>query len=137
MPILGWAALSVLAFVSYFSMTTANNTANQQMFEQSPSIVEEVGVPAEAADIDISSAFDSEPELSEPEPAPVKVLKQETAQSEISSCHPGYSGCLNPNAGDYDCAGGSGDGPYYTGAVRVVGNDVFGLDRDGDGMACE
>lgn len=52
-------------------------------------------------------------------------------------CHPGYSGCLNPNASDYDCAGGSGNGPYYTGRVRVIGPDVFGLDRDGDGWGCE
>ncbi len=44
---------------------------------------------------------------------------------------------VNPNASDYDCAGGSGNGPYYTGAVRVIGSDVFDLDRDGDGMGCE
>ena len=52
-------------------------------------------------------------------------------------CHPSYSGCLNPNASDYDCAGGSGNGPYYTGPVRVVGPDVFDLDRDKDGWGCE
>lgn len=54
-----------------------------------------------------------------------------------SMCHPSYSGCLNPKASDYDCAGGSGNGPYYTGRVRVLGPDVFGLDRDGDGWGCE
>jgi uncharacterized C2H2 Zn-finger protein len=55
-----------------------------------------------------------------------------------SSCHPSYEGaCLNPGASDYDCAGGSGDGPEYTGPVRVVGPDDFELDRDGDGFACE
>jgi len=54
-----------------------------------------------------------------------------------SNCHPSYSGCLKPDASDYDCAGGSGNGPYYTGAVRVLGPDVFGLDRDGDGWGCE
>ena len=53
------------------------------------------------------------------------------------SCHPSYSGCLNPNASDYDCDGGSGNGPYYTGRIRVIGPDVFGLDRDGDGWGCE
>ena len=54
------------------------------------------------------------------------------------SCDPNYSGaCLDSNASDYDCAGGSGDGPDYTGAVQVVGTDDFGLDRDGDGYACE
>jgi hypothetical protein len=53
-------------------------------------------------------------------------------------CDPNYEGeCLDPNSPDYDCEGGSGDGPDYTGAVTVVGDDHFGLDRDGDGSACE
>lgn len=52
-------------------------------------------------------------------------------------CDPNYSGCLDPNASDYDCAGGSGDGPRYTEEVRVIGNDHYDLDRDGDGVACE
>jgi hypothetical protein len=55
------------------------------------------------------------------------------------SCDPSYTGaCLKPNVSDYDCAGGSGDGPYYVqGTVTVVGDDHYGLDRDGDGVACE
>jgi resuscitation-promoting factor RpfB len=52
-------------------------------------------------------------------------------------CDPNYSGCV-PIAGDVDCAGGSGDGPgYVTGPVRVVGADIYDLDRDGDGVACD
>src|SRR3954453_10404313 len=52
------------------------------------------------------------------------------------NCDPNYAGaCLRPNVSDYDCAGGSGDGPYYTGPVRVVGDDHYDLDRDGDGVA--
>jgi len=62
--------------------------------------------------------------------APKAPIKQQ-------NCHPSYSGCLKPDASDYDCAGGSGNGPYYTEAVRVLGSDVFGLDRDGDGWGCE
>src|ERR1043166_6029431 len=55
-------------------------------------------------------------------------------------CSPCRKGaCLKPNVSDYDCAGGSGDGPYYyvQGPITVVGNDHYGLDRDGDGVACE
>jgi hypothetical protein len=53
-------------------------------------------------------------------------------------CHPSYRGaCLDPNASDYDCLGGSGNGPKYTGRVRVVGADVFRLDADHDGWGCE
>lgn len=60
------------------------------------------------------------------------------AEPEIADCHPSYEGaCLDPSISDYDCAGGSGDGPAYTGPVRVVGPDDYDLDRDGDGYACE
>jgi len=52
------------------------------------------------------------------------------------NCTPGYSPCLPP-ASDYDCRGGSGNGPKYTGPVRVTGSDPYDLDRDGDGKACE
>lgn len=52
-------------------------------------------------------------------------------------CHPSYDPCLNPSASDYDCAGGSGDGPDYTGPVTVTGSDDYDLDSDGDGSACE
>jgi len=55
----------------------------------------------------------------------------------VSQCDPSYSGCLKPDSPDYDCAGGSGDGPDYTGPVRVVGDDPYDLDRDGDGFACD
>jgi hypothetical protein len=56
-----------------------------------------------------------------------------------SKCHPSYRGrCLKRNASDYDCAGGSGNGPYYvSGPFRVVGSDPFRLDSDRDGIACE
>lgn len=57
---------------------------------------------------------------------------------EPTGCHPSYEGaCLDPSMPDYDCEGGSGDGPGYTGPVRVVGDDPYGLDRDGDGWGCE
>jgi hypothetical protein len=54
-----------------------------------------------------------------------------------SNCTPGYSPCLPP-ASDYDCAGGSGNGPEYVyGTVKVTGSDPYGLDADGDGLGCE
>ncbi len=53
-----------------------------------------------------------------------------------NQCTPGYSPCL-PLAYDYDCSGGSGDGPKYTGYHRVNGPDPYGLDDDNDGAGCE
>ncbi|HET7484668.1 MAG TPA: hypothetical protein VFJ64_04760, partial [Solirubrobacterales bacterium] len=62
----------------------------------------------------------------------------ESEESESSECDPNYSGaCLDPHASDYDCEGGSGNGPDYTGPVTVVGEDHYGLDADGDGYGCE
>lgn len=53
-------------------------------------------------------------------------------------CDPNYSGACVPIASDVDCAGGSGNGPgYVDGPVRVVGSDIYDLDRDGDGIACD
>jgi len=54
-----------------------------------------------------------------------------------SNCNPNYSPCV-PNASDVDCAGGGGNGPVYvTGPIRVIGTDVYKLDSDHDGIACE
>ena len=53
-------------------------------------------------------------------------------------CDPNYSGACVPIASDVDCAGGSGNGPAYVqGPVQVVGTDIYGLDRNGDGIGCE
>jgi hypothetical protein len=52
-------------------------------------------------------------------------------------CTPGYDPCIPPGP-DVDCAGGSGNGPRYVdGPVSVTGSDPYGLDRDGNGIACE
>jgi resuscitation-promoting factor RpfB len=64
-------------------------------------------------------------------PAPPPPSTQE------SDCASGYSPCLPP-ASDYDCAGGSGDGPAYAeGPISVTGSDPYDLDSDSDGVACE
>lgn len=66
-----------------------------------------------------------------PAPSP-----QPTRQA--SGCDPNYSGACVPIASDVDCAGGSGNGPAYVrGPVYVVGIDIYGLDRDGDGVGCQ
>ncbi len=54
----------------------------------------------------------------------------------LRKCRANCSPCV-PNASDVDCIGGGGDGPAYTGRVRVIGRDVYGLDADRDGIGCE
>lgn len=69
-------------------------------------------------------------------PAPKPAPAADTSTSSADNCTLGYDPCLPP-ASDYDCAGGSGDGPKYTGPVRVTGSDPYDLDSDGDGYGCE
>lgn len=67
-------------------------------------------------------------------PAPVRPA----APAAPSGCDQNYAGACVPIASDVDCAGGSGNGPAYVrGPVTVVGSDIYGLDRDGDGVGCE
>jgi hypothetical protein len=68
-----------------------------------------------------------------PPPPPTTVARAPAS----SGCHPAYGGCLDAGSSDYDCAGGSGNGPDYTGTVQVFGPDPYDLDRDGDGVGCE
>jgi hypothetical protein len=48
------------------------------------------------------------------------------------NCDPNYSSCV-PIKQDVDCVDIGGDG----GEIQVLGKDIYGLDRDGDGRACE
>lgn len=64
--------------------------------------------------------------------APVPAVPQ------TGGCDSNYADACVPVASDVDCAGGSGDGPgYVQGPVRIVGSDIYDLDRDGDGIACD
>lgn len=75
-----------------------------------------------------------------PAPTPKPTAKPKPkATAAPASCSTSYQGaCLKLGIGDYDCAGGSGNGPNYVkGPIYVVGDDIFDLDRDGDGIACE
>lgn len=71
-----------------------------------------------------------------PPPPPAPRTSPPATQAPSRDCHPSYDPCV-PYASDVDCAGGSGDGPAYTGPVRVIGPDEYDLDRDGDGYGCE
>jgi hypothetical protein len=80
------------------------------------------------------------------EAAAAKAAEEQAAQQALvpppaaapSGCDPNYSGACVPIASDVDCAGGSGNGPAYVqGPVTVTGSDIYGLDRDSDGVGCE
>jgi hypothetical protein len=73
------------------------------------------------------------PATQEPAPQPPPVAEP----APQSGCDPNYTGCV-PIASDVDCAGGSGNGPAYAdGPVEVIGTDIYDLDSNNDGVACE
>jgi hypothetical protein len=57
------------------------------------------------------------------------------------NCDPAYPDpdtCLQDGIGDWDCAGGSGNGPNYVeGPLTVRPPDPFDLDRNHNGVGCE
>ncbi len=72
-------------------------------------------------------------------PTPTRQPPPLPKSSEItkSNCDPNYTGCV-PIASDVDCAGGKGNGPAYVkGPIKVIGVDIYELDRNRDGIACE
>ena len=71
-----------------------------------------------------------------PSPPPPPITAAPAPPNAGDGCDPNYSGCV-PIDSDVDCAGGSGNGPSYTGHVRVIGTDIYDLDGNGDGEACE
>ncbi|GGP86127.1 hypothetical protein [Saccharothrix coeruleofusca] len=77
-----------------------------------------------------------------PPPPPQEQAVPRTTTAQVApvpqpGCDPNYSDCV-PIADDVDCRDGKGNGPaYVTGPVRVIGDDIYDLDRDGDGIACE
>lgn len=69
-----------------------------------------------------------------PQPAPKPVPLVQAG----AGCDSNYAGACVPIASDVDCAGGSGNGPaYLSGSAQVVGTDVYDLDRDSNGIACD
>lgn len=82
---------------------------------------------------------------STPPPAPAKAATQVQPQSAVTqpprqgNCDSSYPDvCIPRGAADYDCAGGSGNGPnYIRGPLRVLPPDPHRLDSDGDGVGCE
>ena len=91
--------------------------------------------PTPALTLEVEEETDQPTPTAESSPTP-KLTVEAEEEAPALNCTPGYDPCLPP-AYDYDCQGGSGNGPAYTGRVNVTGPDIYGLDRDGDGVGCE
>jgi hypothetical protein len=80
----------------------------------------------------LSSTLNNQATLPTPTTLPTPI-----ENSSRQGCDPNYTGCV-PIASDVDCEGRGGNGPAYVkGPITVIGTDIYDLDRDGDGKACE
>jgi len=80
----------------------------------------------------------AKPATARPEPSSRPKPRRTATKAPSRDCDPNYAGACVPVASDVDCGSGSGNGPAYLhGTARVIGDDVYDLDRDGDGIACE
>ncbi len=68
---------------------------------------------------------------------PRNFLPRPTNSGGVRLCNPNYSGCLLDDIGNYSCEGSGGSGPNFTGKLQVLGSDVFFLDKDQNGWACD
>jgi len=108
--------------------------------ETAREIVSEI---VQTAPVNEVTAIGSKAPAPAPAPAPVAEAAPVPAAPvplvpQGGGCDPNYADACVPIASDVDCAGGSGDGPSYVqGPVRIVGSDIYDLDRDGDGIACD
>lgn len=117
----GQAALSRAGFKVSIVKKVVSSGVNNMVLSQSPSASEQAA-PGSVVRLVVSNVVAPPP----PQPVPL-----------VTNCTAGYQPCLTP-ASDYDCGGGSGDGPKYAyGPIYISGSDPYGLDNDGDGVACE
>lgn len=131
-------ALLLSGCTSDTSATTYDSYFDDYEEPLDTSFVEVEPEPAPKPSVNINTST-SKPKTTTPAYTPPvkKNIAQPVKAAPTSNCDPNYSGCV-PIASDVDCAGGSGNGPaYVSGPVRVIGRDIYGLDRDKDGIGCE
>lgn len=123
-PAIAQTALTRAGFKVNVVKETVTSGANNVVLRQTPSATQQAA-PGSVVQLVVSNVVAPPPP---PKPTPVPLA---------SNCTAGYKPCLTP-ASDYDCAGGSGDGPGYAyGPIYITGSDPYDLDSDGDGVACE
>jgi hypothetical protein len=136
----------IAAGITVFSIIGVIIAANNQPASQSKTnITSDTAqtMPATDAALEATDTQTAADAATEPETLPQPEAPEEIAETpsepaaQSNNCDPNYSSCV-PIASDVDCAGGSGNGPAYVrGPVQVTGSDIYGLDRDGNGVGCE
>ncbi len=117
------------------STTTTPTTTEATTTTEAPTTTTEAPTTTTAPPTTTTTPPPPPTTTSPPPPPPTTAVAPQPVAG--GGCDPNYSGCV-PIDSDVDCAGGSGNGPsYVAGPVSVIGTDIYGLDRDGDGIGCE
>ena len=96
--------------------------------------------PADGPPASVAIAASEPVPLGPPAPAPTVASTTTVAPADPAACHPSYQGtCIPPTVRDASCFGMGESAPWMVKDydVKVVGEDVFRLDVDFDGVACE
>jgi hypothetical protein len=149
-----WAACAVAAVIGIAAATSSDDGGVMRV--ETDTVTTAPNAPASVPSTTVAVVLSEAPTVPPPTVAPtIRVPTTTTAPAPApkappatfatvsiagpepaSDCHPSYRPCI-PFARDVDCAGGSGNGPEYTGRVEVIGPDDYDLDRDHDGIGCE
>jgi hypothetical protein len=149
--VVGWIAIAVVVLVVLVVLANIGgnqtNTVAQRTDAPATTAVTTVTTPpptTELATTTTAAPTTSPPTTRKPTPTtryrpPTTRKPPQTTRAPARNCDPAYPGrCLQDGIGDYDCAGGSGNGPNYVdGPLTVRSPDPFDLDRDHDGVGCE
>lgn len=150
------SAAAVLLLIGIIASTTGNSddtpTANTASSQETTTAQAIAPVQVETTTVEVAptttTTTTTAPTTTQPAPPPpAKTTTKRTTKTATPppaeppppshGCDPNYTGCV-PIASDVDCAGGSGNGPAYVkGPIMVIGKDIYGLDADHDGIACE
>lgn len=126
-----WSAIVISGVMVAGALASESRPKNAP---EPATVVEATTTPVPTA----TSTFTPTPKPTATKPVPTSTPAPKVEQKESSSCDPNYSGACVPIASDVDCSSGNGNGPaYVVGPVRIIGNDIYDLDRDGDGVGCE
>ncbi|TCO48137.1 hypothetical protein [Actinocrispum wychmicini] len=119
-----------------FTTTTTSATATATIGNTAPaSTIPQSSAPPET-NTSTTKPHATSP-AKQPPAAPPKTSSTTAEEPPAGKCDPNYSGCV-PIASDVDCEGGGGNGPAFVkGPIRVIGKDIYDLDRDHNGIACE
>lgn len=132
------AVISAVAVFGIASIGASGDQKNVNSTQAQPTSNQNTSPMVQAENTQVTQQAAQTTPITQQAPTPSTVSESKPLPAPVSTCDPNYAGACVAIASDVDCGGGSGNGPEYLyTTATVVGVDIYGLDRDGDGIACE